>query len=79
MVSRDHTAFGWTEAFFKESMSRDAMTGTRIVFALRKPVQMPTSVPRRTLRYQGKGDLTFQERAERPPEHAHTMSAVTLE
>ena len=35
MVSRDHGFFGWEVAFFKESMRRDAMTGTRIVFALR--------------------------------------------
>ena len=34
MVSRDHNPFGSTAAFFKESMRRDAMTGTRIVFAL---------------------------------------------
>jgi hypothetical protein len=35
IVSRDHGIFGWTLAFFKESMRRDAITGTRIVFALR--------------------------------------------
>jgi hypothetical protein len=34
MVLRDHTAFGSADAFFKESMRRDAMTGTRTVFAL---------------------------------------------
>jgi hypothetical protein len=34
MVSRDHATFGSREAFFKESMRREAMTGTRIVFAL---------------------------------------------
>ena len=33
-VSRDHGSFIWAAAFFKESMRRDAMTGTKIVFAL---------------------------------------------
>ena len=35
MVLRDHGIFGWAAAFFRESMRRDAMTGTRTVFALR--------------------------------------------
>ena len=34
MVLRDHGIFGWAAAFFKESMRRDAMTGTRVEFAL---------------------------------------------
>ena len=34
MVSRDHAPFGSTAAFFRESMRRDAMTGTKIVFIL---------------------------------------------
>jgi len=34
MVSRDHTACGWAADLFKESMRRDAMTGTKIVFAI---------------------------------------------
>ena len=35
MISRDHGIVGLTVAFFKESMRRDAITGIRIVFALR--------------------------------------------
>jgi len=35
MVLRDHDVFGWTVAFFKESMRRDDMIGMRTVFALR--------------------------------------------
>ena len=34
MVSRDHTPSGPMAAFFKESMRREAMTGTKIVLAL---------------------------------------------
>ena len=34
MVERDHGAYGRAAAFFKESMRRDAMVGTRIVFTL---------------------------------------------
>lgn len=34
MVSSDHTTFGPAAAFFKESMRRDAMTGTKIEFVL---------------------------------------------
>ena len=34
MVPRDHAPMGSTAAFFKESMRRDAMTGTKIVFVL---------------------------------------------
>jgi len=34
IVSRDHGLFSWTVAFFKESMRRDDMTGTKIVLAL---------------------------------------------
>ena len=30
MVATDHAPFGSAAAFFKESMSRDAMTGTNI-------------------------------------------------
>lgn len=35
MVSRDHTSCGWAADLFKESMRRDAMTGTKMEFALR--------------------------------------------
>jgi len=36
IVLRDHGIFGWSAAFFRESMRRDAMTGTRTEFALHK-------------------------------------------
>jgi hypothetical protein len=36
MVSSDHAPSGSTAAFFKESMRRDAMTGTKVVFTLRE-------------------------------------------
>lgn len=39
MVSNDHATLGSTVAFFKESMRREAMIGTRIVFALRNVSQ----------------------------------------
>ena len=35
IVSSDHTTIGPTAAFFKESMRRDAMIGTKIEFVLR--------------------------------------------
>ena len=35
MVSRDHIRFDSAAAFFRESIRRVAMTGTKIVFALR--------------------------------------------
>lgn len=34
MVERDHTRVDPTEAFLSESIRRDAMSGTRTVFAL---------------------------------------------
>jgi len=34
MVSRDHSTLGPSAAFFKESIRRVAITGTKIVFAL---------------------------------------------
>lgn len=34
MVSRDHGSVGLVAAFFKESIMRDAMTGTKTVFTL---------------------------------------------
>jgi len=37
MVLRDHDISGPVVAFFKESMRRDAMIGTRIVFTLWDP------------------------------------------
>lgn len=37
MVSKDHATFGSRAVFFRESIRRDAMTGTRIVFVLRSP------------------------------------------
>jgi hypothetical protein len=37
MVSIDHGIFGSRDAFFKESIRRDAIIGTRTVFALRNP------------------------------------------
>ena len=35
IVARDHCSFGSLAASFRESMRRDAMTGTKIAFALR--------------------------------------------
>ena len=37
IVMRDHGTAGSAAAFFKESMRRDAMTGTKTVFTLRIP------------------------------------------
>lgn len=34
IVSRDHSPAGSTAAFFRESMRRDAMTGTKTMFTL---------------------------------------------
>ena len=34
IVSRDHSPIGATDAFFNDSMRRDAMIGVKIVFAL---------------------------------------------
>lgn len=53
IVSIDHGLVGSTAAFFKESMRRDAMTGTKTMFALQDEVD--TSV----IEYQpsGKKDL----------------------
>lgn len=34
IVERDHGAYGSAAAFFRESMRRDAMVGTKIVFTL---------------------------------------------
>jgi len=34
IVERDHEAYGSAAAFFRESMRRDAMVGTKIVFTL---------------------------------------------
>ena len=76
MVSRDHTPFGSVDAFFKESMRRDAMTGTRIVFALEYTL-MPTSVARRPPQHQGKRELTLQEGAESLPVNTRDQHNVT--
>lgn len=44
MVSIDHTTLGPTAAFFKESIRRDAMTGTKTEFVLwRKEVNISCS------------------------------------
>ena len=52
MVSRDHTPLGPTDAFFSESMRREAMTGMRIVFALGIHVGVDVSCLKAT-RHQG--------------------------
>lgn len=36
VVSNDHTTFGLMAAFCRDSMRRDAITGTKVEFALRK-------------------------------------------
>lgn len=65
MVKRDHGTDGSMAAFFKESMSRDIMIGTKTVFTL-----LDASRNRSLMSLQRKKKkLTPQAWAESPPEH----------
>ena len=77
MVLRDHDVFGWTVAFFKESMRRDDMTGMRTVFALRHKLTS-IQVTRRSLRRREENELTSPVRTESRADNVHAVSTTQL-
>jgi len=72
-IARDRGFANLAASFFKESMSRDAMIGMRIVHALRDAFWCQSQ---RSLRRQGEKKRTPRAGAECPPECPHTISTT---